>query len=161
VKRRRVPLFTGETRRYVAQILCASENGLTTDQFKLNPTMSVSSCNTSLRFPLIMKPARRALHRRRTCVLQSRGLCFSRFGGNRGRRRRESQDLERLHSTQVWRKESARQIARDMVCTPVVTMIATTNDHVLRYCVPMDDHRPGLNLKFYENICPDRNGASS
>ena len=24
----------------------------------------------------------------------------------------------------------------------------------------MDDHRPGLNLKFYENICPDQNGAS-
>jgi len=21
----------------------------------------------------------------------------------------------------------------------------------------MDDHRPGLNLKFYENICPDQN----
>ena len=36
----------------------------------------------------------------------------------------------------------------------------TTDDHVLRYCVPMDDHRPGLNLKFYENICPDQNGAS-
>ncbi|KAN0140830.1 hypothetical protein V8E53_001274 [Lactarius tabidus] len=25
------------------------------------------------------------------------------------------------------------------------------------YCVPMDDHRPGLNLRFYENICPDQN----
>ena len=35
----------------------------------------------------------------------------------------------------------------------------TTDDNVLRYCVPMDDHRPGLNIKFYENICPDQNGA--
>ena len=24
----------------------------------------------------------------------------------------------------------------------------------------MDGHRPGLDLKFYKNICPDQNGAS-
>ncbi|KAN0136631.1 hypothetical protein V8E53_005678 [Lactarius tabidus] len=29
--------------------------------------------------------------------------------------------------------------------------------HAIWYCVPMDDHRPGLNLRFYENICPDQN----
>jgi hypothetical protein len=39
---------------------------------------------------------------------------------------------------------------------PVFAM-ATTDYHGLRYCVPMDDHRPGLNLKFFENICPDQN----
>ncbi|KAF8256966.1 hypothetical protein EI94DRAFT_1819544 [Lactarius quietus] len=27
----------------------------------------------------------------------------------------------------------------------------------LRYCVPMDGHRPGLDLKFYDKICPDPN----
>ncbi|KAN0131046.1 hypothetical protein V8E53_011179 [Lactarius tabidus] len=26
-----------------------------------------------------------------------------------------------------------------------------------KYCVPMDDHRPGLNLRFYANVCPDQN----
>ena len=46
-----------------------------------------------------------------------------------------------------------------MVWNPVLAVM-TTDGHVLRYCVPMDDHRPGLNLKFYENICPDQNGAS-
>ncbi|KAN0137755.1 hypothetical protein V8E53_004239 [Lactarius tabidus] len=29
--------------------------------------------------------------------------------------------------------------------------------HAIWYCVPMDDHRPGLNLRFYKNICPDQN----
>ena len=39
-------------------------------------------------------------------------------------------------------------------------MIATIDCHGFRYCVPLDGHRPELNLKFYENICPDPNGAS-
>ena len=34
-----------------------------------------------------------------------------------------------------------------------------TDDHVLRYCIPMDNHRPGLDLKFYNSICSDPNGA--
>jgi len=29
--------------------------------------------------------------------------------------------------------------------------------HAIWYCVPLDGHRPGLDLKFYENICPDQN----
>jgi len=29
--------------------------------------------------------------------------------------------------------------------------------HAIWYCVPMDGHRPGLDLRFYENICPDWN----
>ncbi|KAF8261830.1 hypothetical protein EI94DRAFT_1705227 [Lactarius quietus] len=26
-----------------------------------------------------------------------------------------------------------------------------------KYCVPMDNHRPGLDIKFYDKICPDPN----
>jgi hypothetical protein len=29
-----------------------------------------------------------------------------------------------------------------------------------RYCVPMDSARPSLELKHFDNICPDKNGAS-
>ncbi|KAH9014480.1 hypothetical protein EDB84DRAFT_1277657 [Lactarius hengduanensis] len=29
--------------------------------------------------------------------------------------------------------------------------------HAIWYCVPMDNQRPQLDLKFFENICPDRN----
>ncbi|KAF8260962.1 hypothetical protein EI94DRAFT_1811020 [Lactarius quietus] len=38
-----------------------------------------------------------------------------------------------------------------------VFTITTTDRHVLRYCVPMDGHRPGLDLKYYDKICPDPN----
>ena len=36
----------------------------------------------------------------------------------------------------------------------------TTNGYTLRYCVPMDNQRPQLDLKFYKDICPDKNGTS-
>ncbi|KAF8266550.1 hypothetical protein EI94DRAFT_180650 [Lactarius quietus] len=29
--------------------------------------------------------------------------------------------------------------------------------HAIWYCVPMDNHRPALDLKFYDKICPDPN----
>ena len=40
-----------------------------------------------------------------------------------------------------------------------VFTIMTTDDHILRYCVPMDNQRPQLDLNFYKDICPDQNGA--
>jgi hypothetical protein len=30
----------------------------------------------------------------------------------------------------------------------------------LRYCVPMDNARPALDLRHIDNICPDKNGMS-
>ena len=41
-----------------------------------------------------------------------------------------------------------------------VSAIMKTDDHFLRYCVPMDNQRPQLDLKFYKDICPDENGES-
>ena len=41
-----------------------------------------------------------------------------------------------------------------------VFMIMTADRYILRYCVPMDNQRPQLDLKFCKDICPDRNGAS-
>ena len=35
-----------------------------------------------------------------------------------------------------------------------------TDNHFLRYCVPMDNQRPQLDIKFYKDICPDENGES-
>jgi hypothetical protein len=37
--------------------------------------------------------------------------------------------------------------------------VMTTEGYLLRYCIPMDNQRPQLDLKFYKDICPDRNGA--
>jgi hypothetical protein len=41
-----------------------------------------------------------------------------------------------------------------------VFTIATTDTDILRYCVPMDNQRPQLDLKFVRDICPDQNGVS-
>ncbi|KAH9013359.1 hypothetical protein EDB85DRAFT_970102 [Lactarius pseudohatsudake] len=38
-----------------------------------------------------------------------------------------------------------------------VFAITTTDGHILRYCVPMDNQRPQLDLKFFNDICPERN----
>ena len=35
----------------------------------------------------------------------------------------------------------------------------SSDGHILRYCVPMNNQRPELDLKFYNDLCPDRNGA--
>jgi hypothetical protein len=40
-----------------------------------------------------------------------------------------------------------------------VFTITTSDDHIFRYCVPMDNQRPQLDLKFYKDICPDQNGV--
>jgi hypothetical protein len=40
-----------------------------------------------------------------------------------------------------------------------VFTITKADGHVLRYCVPMDNQRPELDLKFYKDICPDKSGA--
>jgi len=31
---------------------------------------------------------------------------------------------------------------------------------LFRYCIPMDNDRPELDLKYLEDICPDKNGMS-
>ena len=136
------------------------ESDLTANQVKLEPSMGVSDNRSSLRLPIDIVPARRAHHRRRTCVLQSYGLCFSRFSRNRVRWHRGTRDIERIHSSQVCRKTITKQIARNMVCAAPVFLIMTTDGLRVRHCIPMDGHRPGFDLKFHKDICPDQNGAS-
>ena len=63
--------------------VCKSD--LAADQIQLEPSMNVSVDCTSFSLPLNNEPARRAHHRWRTCVLQSRGLRFSRLPRNRVR----------------------------------------------------------------------------
>jgi hypothetical protein len=60
----------------------------------------------------------------------------------------------------VCRKTITKQIARNMVCAAPIFLITTTDGLGVRYCIPMDGHRPGLDLKFHKDICPDQNSAS-
>ena len=46
-----------------------------------------------------------------------------------------------------------------MVCAAPVFLITTADGLGARYCIPMDGHRPGLDLRFHKDICPDQNGA--
>jgi hypothetical protein len=32
---------------------------------------------------------------------------------------------------------------------------------LVRYCIPMDNARPELDLKYFDDICPDKNGTSN
>ncbi|KAH9168578.1 hypothetical protein EDB89DRAFT_1580181 [Lactarius sanguifluus] len=57
----------------------------------------------------------------------------------------ESGSIEELGMLQVFirRKCGERRLANRL--------------HAIWYCVPMDNQRPQLDLKFFEDICPDRN----
>ena len=32
---------------------------------------------------------------------------------------------------------------------------------LIRYCIPMDNDRPELDIKYFDDICPDKNGTSN
>ncbi|KAH9054703.1 hypothetical protein EDB87DRAFT_1426102 [Lactarius vividus] len=57
----------------------------------------------------------------------------------------ESGGIEELGTLQVFirRKCAEKRLAKRL--------------HAIWYCVPMDNQRPQLDLKFFEDICPDRN----
>ena len=88
--------------------LFVCESDLTADQVTLDPSMDVSDSSTFLKLPLNMKLARRAQHWRPTHVLQSWGLRFSWLPRNRVRWHRGTRDFAGIHSTQMWRKATAR-----------------------------------------------------
>ena len=41
-----------------------------------------------------------------------------------------------------------------------VSTIANSQRLLFRYCIPMDNARPSLDLKHFDDICPDKNGTS-
>ena len=38
--------------------------------------------------------------------------------------------------------------------------VSNSQDLLFRYCVPMDNVRPSLDLKYFDDICPDKNGMT-
>ena len=63
-----------------------------------------------------------------------------------GRRSQESKLADRLHA--IW-------FVLVRICN-----FASPQRLLLRYCVPMDNARPSLDLKYVDVICPDMNGTS-
>jgi hypothetical protein len=41
-----------------------------------------------------------------------------------------------------------------------VSTVADSQGLVSRYCIPMDNDRPSLDLKYFGDVCPDKNGTS-
>jgi hypothetical protein len=41
-----------------------------------------------------------------------------------------------------------------------VSTVANLRRLLSRYCIPMDNDRPSLDLKHFHDICPDKNGTS-
>jgi hypothetical protein len=61
------------------------------------------------------------------------------------RKSREGQLKDRLHA--IW-------------FVPLDTYNRKFTKLPIRYCIPMDNVRPELDLKYFDDICPDKNGTS-
>ena len=44
---------------------------------------------------------------------------------------------------------------------PLCTYKCKFTEYLVRYCIPMDNVRPELDLKYFDDICPDKNGSSN
>ena len=62
------------------------------------------------------------------------------------RKSREGRLKDRLHA--IWFVSSRPQLQYCKI-------------FFFRYCIPMDNDRPSLDLKYFDNICPDKNGMST
>jgi hypothetical protein len=62
------------------------------------------------------------------------------------RKSRERQLNDRLHTYGLLLSES---------------VIAHSQGFLFRYCIPMDNDRPELDLKYFDRVCPDKNGTSN
>jgi len=47
-----------------------------------------------------------------------------------------------------------------MVCSYGYIQLHIQKVLLFRYCIPMDNARPSLDLKYFKDICPDKNGIS-
>jgi hypothetical protein len=62
------------------------------------------------------------------------------------RKSREEKLNDRLHA--IW----------SAFVTWISTGVVNSPGLLLRYCIPMDNDRPELNSKYFDQICPDKNG---
>jgi len=73
------------------------------------------------------------------------------------------EDCTRICQTQIARETIEGQIARNLVCSFVLSCIYSCKFIrswlLFRYCIPMDNDRPSLDLKHFGEICPDKNGT--
>ena len=137
------------------------ESDLIADQVtELNPSMDVS--NLTLLFGCILTWYQRGEHTIDDELVFSNHQGYI-FHDSRGIESGSTEELEILQEF-IQRKRGEGRL-RDRLhaiwfgCSSVQDADSWWSS--LRYCVPMDNQRPQLDLKFYKDICPDRNGVSS
>ncbi|KXN83935.1 hypothetical protein AN958_00799 [Leucoagaricus sp. SymC.cos] len=53
--------------------------------------------------------------------------------------------------------EDELKVIQDFICKKSTEKRLRDRLHAIWYCIPMDNQRPSLDLKFFNDICPDRN----
>ena len=139
---------------------CRPETDLAANQVILDPTMEVGGDRTSLRVA--------SKHRaREASTASTTNLCspitratFFMIHAELSRVAQWSSGFcKNLYDASVKRGSCEKNCMPSGLHSPAFTM-TTTDSYIFRYCVPMDNQRPQLDLKFFKDICPDRNGAS-
>jgi len=140
VKQRRVPLSTGEMAHAVFQALFCLPKWPT--RFNLTrPWIEASTgLTTNLCSPIMMV------------------TFFTILGESSPVAQRNSKFCKDSFDTSVESADCVTDCMRYGLDSRVFTT-TTTDSHVSRYCVPMDNQRPQLDLKFFDGICPDQNGV--
>ena len=72
---------------------------------------------------------------------------------------KNSEFCKNLFSASVEKGDSETGCMQYGLYHRLFTISTTTECYIFRYCVPMDNQRPQLDLKFYKGICPDGNGT--
>ena len=156
---RRAPSFTGETSWYVVQPLCLRAWSHCRPVW----TWPVHGCSWQQYFSSITSEHRASEASTRSttnlCSPIIRVTFFTILVVSNLVAQRNSRLYKSSFDASVKNSICRIDCTRYGLDSRVVTN-TTTDGHILRYCVPMDNQRPQLDLKFYKDICPDANGAS-
>lgn len=160
VKLQRVPPSTGETKGYVDQFcLLASLFSLPTRFDLTHPWMLVT---------IVLFSSIAAKHRiseastvstTKQCSRSIRVMFFTTRAELSRVAQRNSKFCRSLFDASVVRTNWVLDYTRFGMDSSVCHQYDKLTVMFSRYCVPMDNQRPQLDLKFYKDICPDRNGT--
>ncbi|KAH8983563.1 hypothetical protein EDB86DRAFT_3050225 [Lactarius hatsudake] len=108
-------------------------------EFELGPSMDVSVNSTFLQFPLNMSQRGEHTIEDQLIFSNHRGYVFHDSCGIESGSKEELVILQEF----IRRKCAERRLGDKL--------------HAIWFCIPMDNQRPGLDLRFFNDICPDKN----
>ena len=146
--------------RYVVNVFVC-ESDLINDQATLDPSMDVSDSSTSLRLHLNIGTSEASTPSKMNfSSLITRVTFFTILVESSPVAQRNSKFCKNSFNASVEKGDCMIDCMLYGLDAQVFTM-STADGYTFRYCVPMDNQRPQLDLKFYKDICPNQNGVSS